>query len=250
MTTDNKLEHTILIRATQQTVFRYFTDSKRFAAWWGEGSQIEPRPGGAVRIVYPGGVVASGEVIELAAPERIVFSYGYQDPAKPIGPGGSRVTITISAAPDQDGTLVHLVHDRLPDAATRDMHVPGWRYQLALFANVAANEQHAAVRDRVDAWFAAWNGGALEGVTDDVALRDAYACVSGREQLLAHIAAARVHLPMTLARAAEPRHCQGMVLCDWSASTADGTLRARGTNVFELAADGRIRAVTGFWAPG
>lgn len=84
---------------------------------------------------------------------------------------------------------------------------------------------------------------------DVVALRDAYACVVGRDELRDHIAAARMHMPMSLARSGEPRHCQGSALCDWSASGADGTIRARGTNLFEFAADGSIRAVTGFWAP-
>jgi uncharacterized protein YndB with AHSA1/START domain len=248
MTSEYVLERTVLIRATQETVFRYFTDSTRFAAWWGKGSQIDSRPGGAVKIVYPGGVVASGEVIEIAAPERVVFTYGYEDPSKPIRPGASRVTITLARADGDAGTLVRLVHDRLPDEATRDMHVPGWRFQLALFANVAANEQHAALVERIDGWFAAWNGASLPSVTQDVSLRDAYACVTGREELGAHIAAARVHMPLTLVRTGEPRHCQGAALCDWAASSGDGTVRARGTNLFEFAADGRIHAVTGFWA--
>src|SRR5438477_11800544 len=50
------LERTVLIRARARTVFRYFTDSERFAAWWGAGSAIEARPGGPVRIRYPSGV--------------------------------------------------------------------------------------------------------------------------------------------------------------------------------------------------
>ena len=245
MSSDTSLNRSLLIHATRDTVFRFFTDSARFATWWGQGSQIDPRPGGAVRIVYPGGTVALGEVIAIESPERIVFSYGYEDPSKPLRPGESRVTITLIEEPQ--GTRVQLVHDLLPDRSTRDMHVPGWRFQLALFANVVANEQHAAVRERIDAYYAAWNGSGSLPVTDDVSVRDAYACISGHDELSEHIAAARMHMPLTLARAGEPRQCQGTALCDWTASSADGVTRARGTNVFELAKDGRIRAVTGFW---
>ena len=36
----------VRIEADRETVFRYFTDSGRWAAWWGAGSTIDPRPGG------------------------------------------------------------------------------------------------------------------------------------------------------------------------------------------------------------
>ena len=48
-----KLDRTIEIRAARATVFRFFTESARWARWWGAGSTIEPVVGGAVRIVYP-----------------------------------------------------------------------------------------------------------------------------------------------------------------------------------------------------
>jgi hypothetical protein len=57
-----------------------------------------------------------------------------------------------------------------------------------------------------------------------------------------------MHMPFILTRVGEPRHCQGTVLCDWTASTTESVVRARGSNVFGLAADGRIRRVTGFWS--
>ena len=145
-----KLEFSIarelVIRAPRATVFRYFTDPERWARWWGVGSTIDARPGGALRIVYPGGTSASGEVLELRPPERIVFSYGYDGAGKPIAPGGSRVTIRLGDHPE--GTCLTFLHD-LADGPTRDHHVQGWRYHLAVFANVVANEAHAgATADR------------------------------------------------------------------------------------------------------
>ena len=44
------LERTVLVQAPREIVFNYFTDSARWARWWGQGSTIEPRPGGAVHI--------------------------------------------------------------------------------------------------------------------------------------------------------------------------------------------------------
>src|SRR5258707_8644976 len=94
----HKLDRTIFIKARRETVFRYFTDAERWAAWWGKGSAIDARTGGKVLIRYPNGVEVSGEVLEIAPPERIAFTYGYAS-GQPIGPGASRVTIRLESAP-------------------------------------------------------------------------------------------------------------------------------------------------------
>lgn len=245
MKLDFSLERTVLIHATRSTVFRYFTDSARFAAWWGPGSRIDARPGGEVHIVYPGGEIARGEVVEITEPERIVFTYGYENPTKPIAPGSSRVTVSFTE--QKDGTLVRLKHD-VSDATARDAHVAGWRFQLSIFANVASAEQHRNAAQRIDAWCAAWNGEGRLDVTPDVTFRDAYACVRGAEDLAAHIEMARVHLPLKLARVGQPRLCQGTALCDWTASDAAGAVLAKGTNLYTFSPEGPICAVTGFQA--
>jgi uncharacterized protein YndB with AHSA1/START domain len=255
MSLEFALDRTVLICAQRSTVFRYFTDSKRFATWWGEGSTIDPRPGGNVRIVYPGGSVASGEVVEITEPSRIVFTYGYEDASRPIEPGGSRVTITLEDR--EAGTLVTLKHE-VADAKTRDMHVPGWRYQLAVFANVASREQLASATATIDRYFHAWavKDGATrseilrETATSGVLFRDAFGATDGQGELDAHIAASQMHMPgVVLARDGEPRLCQGTAVVAWVARGADGATRARGQNVVDFAPDGRIKRVIGLWAP-
>ena len=149
----HRLDRRLTIAATPETVFRFFTDSARWAAWWGPGSTIDARPGGHLRIRYPNGVEVSGEVLEIAAPRRIVFTYGYEQ-GTPIPPGASRVTIQLE--PVGDTTVLHLAHE-FADADTRDHHVQGWRYQLSLFANLVAGELHADAADTVDRWFGAWS---------------------------------------------------------------------------------------------
>jgi uncharacterized protein YndB with AHSA1/START domain len=243
---EHVLERTVVIRAPRRTVFRYFTDSERFAAWWGAGSTIDARPGGAVRIRYPNGVLASGEIVEVVPDQRVVFTYGYEDASRPLRPGGSRVTVTLDESPE--GTLLRLRHE-LPDAAVRDEHVQGWRYQLAVFANVVAREQHGGVAAAVDAFLAAWSEpdagrrrAALAAVArEDVSFADSFSCTAGLDDL--------VHMPgMRLERSGDVRQCQGTALADWVARAADGAARGRGTNVFELAPDGRIARVVGLWA--
>ena len=149
---EHVLDRTVTIDARRETVFRYFTDSERFAAWWGAGSRIEPKPGGAVHVRFPNAVVAGGEVVEITPVERVVFTYGFES-GQPITIGASRVTITLEET--ARGTVVRLHHD-LPDAQVRDEHVQGWRYQLAVFANVVAKEAHAGVGALADRFFAAW----------------------------------------------------------------------------------------------
>jgi uncharacterized protein YndB with AHSA1/START domain len=244
---------TVIIRARRRTVFRYFTDAARFAAWWGAGSTIEPQLGGRVHIRYPNGVTAGGEVVALEPDRQIVFTYGYDDPEKPIARGGSRVTITLTDHPE--GTLLELEH-LVSEGATRDAHVPGWWFQLALFANVVAAEEHADLAARVDRFFAAWaepDGEARrraleESVTDDVSFLDAYATISGREELLIHIDGIRMHMPgTTIVREGAPHQCQGVGIVRWSARGPDGSARGGGTNVLELAPDGRLAKVVGLW---
>jgi uncharacterized protein YndB with AHSA1/START domain len=245
------LERTVLIRARRATVFQYFTDSARFAAAWGDGSRIDARSGGEVHIRYPGNVVALGKVTELEAGSRIVFSYGYEDPKKPIAPGGSRVTVTLKDV--ADGTELHLRHD-VASAAIRDEHDAGWRFQLSLLANVVATEEHARAGEHIAAWFSAWaqadaaaRSRLLEGsTTDDVSFRDRFACISGRVELGLHIEATQRHMAgIVLEADGEPRLCRGTALVEWVAKGPGGLALMKGTNVTELAPDGRIRAVVG-----
>jgi len=248
------LERELVIRAPRAVVFRFFTDSARFASWWGAGSSIEGRVGGALRVAFPGGGgFASGEVLELVAPERIVFTYGYEGAGKPIAPGASRVTVTLAEHPH--GTKLHLRHE-VADASTRDQHVQGWRYHLSVFANVASNEALVGAGAAVQRWFSAWNEGdavkraaALGAlVRDDIVFQDAYSATSGRDDLVAHVAAAKLHMPgLSMEPCSDVRHCQGTALADWLVKTPDGKTMAKGTNVFELAPDGRFTRIVGLW---
>ncbi len=254
MNLPNRLNRDITIEAPRDLVFQFFTDTPHWAAWWGAGSTIDPRPGGKVYIRHPNGVEVSGEVLEVAVPERIVFTYGYASGA-PIGPGQSRVTIHLdeSAA----GTRLRLAHD-FADAAARDQHVQGWRFQLSLFSNVVANELHAGAAGLVDAWFDAWaepDDSARRATLDRIAapgvrFRDQYSLLDGLDDLSAHIAGALRFMPgMRLKRDGNVRHCQGTVLVNWVAVSPDGQQRGGGANVFVFGADRRILSVAGFWNP-
>jgi uncharacterized protein YndB with AHSA1/START domain len=229
------LDRTVVIRATPEIVFHFFTDSARWANWWGAGSTIDATPGGKVYICHPGGVEVHGEILEVDPLNRIVFTYG---PA-------SRVTIALQ--PDPAGTRLHLHHE-FQESTQRDLHIQGWRFQLSLFGNVAANEAFANAQGAIDAWFEAWvvthegtrNAILARIATPGISFKDRYSLLEGAADLTAHIAAAQRFMPgVTLTRKGNIRHCQGTVLADWIAGPMTGT------SVFDFSPDGRIESVTG-----
>jgi len=247
-----QLDRIITINAPRDVVFTFFTDSARWAAWWGVGSTIDPRVGGRVYIRHPGNVEVSGEVLEIRAPQHLVFTYGYTSGA-PFASGGSRVTITLDEV--ASGTRLHLTHE-FPDASSRDHHIQGWRFQLSLFSNAVLDIVHADVSANVDAWFTLWaepdsatRAATLSRIAAaSVAFRDRYSLVEGADELSAHIAAAQRFMPgLALQRRGPVRHCQGTAIADWAAVGADGVTKGQGSNVFTLGADGKIQSATGFW---
>jgi uncharacterized protein YndB with AHSA1/START domain len=248
------LERTVVIRAVPETVFRFFTDSARWAAWWGAGSTIDAKPGGKVYIRHANGIESAGEVIEVSGPERIVFTYGFVS-GEPIPAGSSRVTIRLEQA--EQGTRLHLRHE-FADQAARDEHVQGWRFQLSLFSNVVANEVYANASATVDAWFSAWavtdhgaRGEAFATIAaPGVMFHDRFSVLDGLEDLNAHAGAAQRFMPgMTLKRKGPVRQCQGSVLADWGACASDGGERMSGTSLFVFQPDGKLGSVIGFTNP-
>ncbi len=241
------LERRISIYARRETVFAYFTDSARFAGWWGEGSRIDARPEGAVFIRFPNGITASGEVREIEPPRRIVFTY--------VMAGGVASLVTVTLEEADQGTLVNLRH-AFSSGKIRDTFVQGWRYQLALLSKAVSEDRRAAVVERVDAFLRAWGEPdaktrreLLEScAAPGIVFRDAYSATEGLEDMLANLEAIQVFMPdVTLVRAGDVRLSHGTALAGWTARRENGNPAGSGTNVFDLSPDGRIARVVGFW---
>jgi len=245
---------TIEIAAPRDLVFQYFVDSARFARWWGEGSSVDPRPGGTVRICYPGGQVASGQFKEIVPPDRVVFTYGYEGDRQPIPPGTTRVSVTLEEIPS--GTRVTLRHAGLPSEDLVREHTQGWRYQFSLFSKTVGAELHANAGQVIDQWFAAWaetdaakrrellEACAAPGIT----FHDPFSALAGYEDVESHIVAAQHFMPGSrLVRQGEPVVSHGDALVHWGIRNADGQVGGRGTNAVRFAPDGRLLRVVGFW---
>lgn len=117
----------------------------------------------------------------------------------------------------------------------------------------------------VDRLFASWAEtdpvrratGLAACTTDDVSHHDRYSNLAGRDELHGHIgntqrprrpATGRRHLPGVVLRRDGPvLHCQGRLLVACTADGPGGGTRFSGRDFVQLAPDGRIAAVVGFW---
>jgi len=75
---------------------------------------------------HPGATPARGEFVELDAPNRLVFTWGWENEER-TPPGSS--TVEIELTPDGDGTSLHFVHT-LSSVESAESHSHGWDHYL------------------------------------------------------------------------------------------------------------------------
>lgn len=117
--------------------------------------------------------------------------------------------------------------------------MPDVREVVALYAS-AWNEPDAAARRR--ALENAWADG---GVYADPTVH-----VEGRDALVAHIGGFQAQMPgarIVLTSGIDEHH--GAIRFTWTLRAGDGSVLTEGIDFGELAADGRLRRITGFFGP-
>jgi uncharacterized protein YndB with AHSA1/START domain len=129
------LEREIVIEATPDTIWPFLTDPARHVEWMGTTADLDPRPGGTYRVLVQGQHPAVGEFVEVVAPARVVFTFGWEQQGNPITPGSTTVEITLQ--PEGDKTRLRLVHRGLPDEGV-EMHGHGWSHYVGRLAVAAA----------------------------------------------------------------------------------------------------------------
>jgi uncharacterized protein YndB with AHSA1/START domain len=127
-TTDTTVyERTLTIDASPETVWEFLVDPDKLMRWKGINADLDPRPGGVYRCEVIPGHTARGEFVELDAPHRLVFTWGW-DGQEGVPPGSS--TIEIELATDGEGTSLRFVHKDLPSAEAVASHAHGWDHYL------------------------------------------------------------------------------------------------------------------------
>jgi uncharacterized protein YndB with AHSA1/START domain len=119
------------INASPATVFSFFTDLERWTSWQGVDGEIDPRPGGVLRLRMPGGQIASGRFAEIVPERRLVFSWGWEGDSPPAP---DSTTVVIELEPDGTGTLLRLTHSDLAPPPVAEHHRQGWERYLERLA--------------------------------------------------------------------------------------------------------------------
>jgi uncharacterized protein YndB with AHSA1/START domain len=132
-----ELTREVLVKAEPSTIFALLIEPG-MQSWLGTDVEFDPRPGGLYKINVGGDHPALGEFVEVTPNEKVVFTFGWNEPGHPIPAGSTKVAITL--IPEGDETLVRLVHSGLPDDAISD-HEEGWQHFLERLATVAVGGQ-------------------------------------------------------------------------------------------------------------
>jgi uncharacterized protein YndB with AHSA1/START domain len=130
-----ELVREIMIDATPETIWPFLTESGRHVEWDGTVAEIDARPGGIYRVLVAGEYQSAGEFVEVVPMEKVVYTFGWDQPGHPIPPGSTTVEITLH--PEGQKTRLRLTHRGLPDDAVSD-HTQGWDHYLERLSIVAA----------------------------------------------------------------------------------------------------------------
>lgn len=129
------VEREVHIDASPETVFDFFTDPAKAVRWMGIAATLDPRPGGVYRVEI-GQWIAIGEFVEVDRPNRIAWTWGWENDGMSTPPGSSTVAITLEL--ENGGTRVRLVHSGLPSQEAAEAHGHGWDQYMARLAIAAA----------------------------------------------------------------------------------------------------------------
>ncbi len=142
---ERELVITRVFDAPRALVFAAWTRPEHAARWWGPqgfapiSCTMDVRPGGAWRrsMRSPSGTVhtARGIYREIVAPERLVFTYAWEDAA---GSPGHETLVTVTFAARGDRTELTLHQAVFPSQAARDDHRGGWTSCFERFAEYLA----------------------------------------------------------------------------------------------------------------
>lgn len=141
------IDFEIDINAPARTVFELFTDPEGLARWMVREAEVDLRPGGRFRWLYDNGDIVVGRFVDIEAPHRLTFRYGWKHPTdRDVPPDSTLVEVTLSERGDL--TRLRLVHTEL--AASRETdHRAGWETFFDRLSGVARESATTASTDGI-----------------------------------------------------------------------------------------------------
>jgi uncharacterized protein YndB with AHSA1/START domain len=137
-----------VIDAPRLLVFKAWIEPEQIARWWGPRGyttveyDMDVRPGGAYWFVMrsPDGTDhrKRGVYREIVAPERIVFTFAWEDAD---GRLGHELLVTVTFEELGSGTRLTLHQGGFESIDNRDSHILGWTSCLERFAEYMINGQ-------------------------------------------------------------------------------------------------------------
>jgi uncharacterized protein YndB with AHSA1/START domain len=131
--------HDIDLEASPEDVFAMFVDPQRLVRWLGLTADLEPRPGGLFRFEVVPGQFCEGRYVLVEPPNRLIFTWGWSDPAMGVAPGSSQVEVNIRKA--DEGARLRLVHSGLATSEGRLLHEDGWSRFLDRLAGALRGDE-------------------------------------------------------------------------------------------------------------
>ncbi len=135
------LELEMRVAASPETVFRFLNSGEGMARWFGSKVELDPKPGGEIRVRVNDKNTARGEIVEIVPNERVVFTFGWEGEDQAVPPGAS--TVEIALVPDGDGTIIRLKHSGLTTEQAAS-HKEGWEHYLPRLVKLAEGRDPGA----------------------------------------------------------------------------------------------------------
>jgi uncharacterized protein YndB with AHSA1/START domain len=125
---------TVEIRATPERVFELLTEPDALVQWWPDVAELDPRPGGRVRMEFRGGEsVVTGEVTKFEPPHGLGFTW-----IRAESPGVTTSVEFSVVAIDPGRSRIEVVHSGWEQAPElRPMHDAGWAHFLRCLGDLA-----------------------------------------------------------------------------------------------------------------
>ncbi len=145
-TEKQSVEREVEIAARPETVWELLVDPALLVRWMGQTASLHLRPGGAYRMQVIPGKFASGRFVEIEAPRRLVYTWGWEPGSGSVVTPGS-TTVVFELEPRGSGTLLRFSHRDLPSVEAAESHRHGWEHYLARLATLAGGKDPG-----VDPW--------------------------------------------------------------------------------------------------